>query len=292
MVMAFILWGGSSLLVSQNKSTSYAGEIFGKRVPYKDYNDISKILNLFVDPGSLSKTSPEGQIWFYLVLDHEARKNKISVTDEEVRDQIEKLFSGGQAFNPARYENWVRNVVRENPRNFEELVREFIRIQKLISQTVNQPMDVNDQEITKKYLDGNNTLDIEFAKFASEDEAKKWGAKVTTEKLWEEEKKKDPKLITTSGSLSLPALGKKLEISENDTQSLLNLDKGTISPLTKTGDKGFVIIRILNKKVASEKDINDKIREDYRKKVLEEKNGHRIQDWSAELMSKANAKKY
>jgi hypothetical protein len=140
MVMAFILWGASSVLVSQNKSTSYAGEIFGEKVSYKEYNDISKMLYLFTDK-TASSGSDDTDIWLYLILKHEARKRKIPVVDEEVMEQIKKMFGGLPSLDPQRYEQWVRNVMRESPRSFEEIVREFIRIQKLMHQSLLTPAE-------------------------------------------------------------------------------------------------------------------------------------------------------
>lgn len=151
-VMAFIFWGASSLLVSQSKSTSFTGEVFGKRVSHKEYNDTYKMLNLFMDAQVLAQSNLESEIWFHLALKRKAEESKIPVLDEEVRQEILRSFGGRQGFDAVRYEQWIRNVLRENPRHFEEMVRNFIRIQKLIRQVMSQEtMEVTDQEIEKRH---------------------------------------------------------------------------------------------------------------------------------------------
>lgn len=151
LVAAFILWGASSALISQNKTTSYTGEVFGRRVSYKEYNDVSKMLDIFASSGDKSVHADDSEIWLHLVLKREAERKKIRVTDEEVRDQIRKMF-GGENFDSRRYEYWVQNVLRDNPRRFEELAREFIRIQKLILSVNLQNNEVTEEEIKSRYL--------------------------------------------------------------------------------------------------------------------------------------------
>ncbi|MBI4549542.1 MAG: SurA N-terminal domain-containing protein [Candidatus Omnitrophica bacterium] len=139
-IIAFILWGASSLLVSQNRSTSYAGEVFGRKVSYKEYNDISKMLSVFKPPLETSQTgtASDDEIWLYIALKREAEQTKIPADDESVRLEIQKMFGMNELFDPRRYEEWVRDVLKENPRNFEELVRTQIRIRKLIQSVAPQ----------------------------------------------------------------------------------------------------------------------------------------------------------
>ncbi len=146
-VAAFVLWGASSLFVSQNRETSYAGEIFHKKVSHKEYNEISKMLNLFSQPLAVSKNSGDTEIWFYLALKREAERRKIPVFDVEVRNQIMRMFGGGEKFDPETYRRWIENVLKDQPRSFEELVREYIRIQKLVRQIHTQPVPKNTGEM-------------------------------------------------------------------------------------------------------------------------------------------------
>ncbi len=150
LIAAFVLWGASSMLISQNRTTSYAGEVFGRRVSYKEYNDISNMLNLFSSPNEISRHAEDTEIWLHLVLKREAEREKIPVADEEVKDQIRQMF-GGERFDARRYEQWVQSVLRDNPRSFEEITREFIRIQKLIRSANLQRDAVSEEEIKTRY---------------------------------------------------------------------------------------------------------------------------------------------
>jgi hypothetical protein len=152
-IITFILWGASSLLISQSRSTSYAGEAFGRRVSYKEYNDISKMITLFKPPleTSAGETGTDSEIWLYLALKREAEKTKISASDEEVRLEIQKMFGMREIFDARRYEEWVRGVLKDNPRNFEELVRTQIRIRKLIRSVVPEGAE---KSVFQEWIDG------------------------------------------------------------------------------------------------------------------------------------------
>lgn len=176
MVAAFVLWGASSVLISQNKTTSYAGEVFGRRVSYKEYKDISDMLNVFSSSGDSAAHADDSQIWLHLVLKREAERKKIRVSDAEVRDQIRQMF-GGENFDSRRYEYWVQNTLRSNPRNFEELAREFIRIQKLILSTDLQNNKVSEEEITARY-----TAENASGKEIDEQTKKEYRNKIALEK--------------------------------------------------------------------------------------------------------------
>ena len=60
----------------------------------------------------------------------------IKVSDEEVRQEIQRLFSERKEVFPNgdQYQLLIRRFFREEPREFEEQVRVQLRIQKLIAQ--------------------------------------------------------------------------------------------------------------------------------------------------------------
>ena len=176
LVAAFVLWGASSALISQNKATSYAGEAFGRRVSYKEYKDISDMLNIFTFSEGNAAHADDSSIWLHVVLKREAERNKIRVTDEEVRDQIRQMF-GGENFDSRRYEHWVQNVLRSNTRSFEELTREFIRIQKLILSSDLQNNEVTEEEIKTRYAAENPS-----GKEIDEESKKEYRRKIALEK--------------------------------------------------------------------------------------------------------------
>jgi len=138
-VFAFILWGGSSLIISQSKGASYAGEVFGKKVTHKEFNEVSKMVSLFSTDDKISVgENSDDKAWLYLVLKREADKKKITVSDEEVRSYIATIFAKRGGIDFRTYELWIRNVLREDPRSFEEQVRTYLKCQKLLREVFAQ----------------------------------------------------------------------------------------------------------------------------------------------------------
>ena len=87
--------------------------------------------------------------WQTLVLSREAMKDNISVRDEDVRTEVQRLFSGAGIFDHVFYETWIRNNFRGRPRHFEEVVRKHLAAQKLRDQYLE---GVADEEKEGKWL--------------------------------------------------------------------------------------------------------------------------------------------
>lgn len=140
-IAAMGLWTASSIAVGQGKQQTYAGEVFGKKIRYKEFNSAEKMVSLF-SPDSLQiGESALDKVWFYLALKHDAENRKITVSDQEVVAFIDKTFSLNHAASIAGYENWVRNVLKDTPRNFEEIVRDYLKIEKLLQQNLTPVSD-------------------------------------------------------------------------------------------------------------------------------------------------------
>lgn len=148
-VFVFIVWGGSSLIVSQSRGTSYAGKAFGKKVTHKEFNDAFKMANIFADETLSAGKSSEDKAWVYLVLRHEADKRNIKVPDEEVKGYIAAIFAKRGGMDLRSYESWVRNILREDPRNFEEQARSFLKIQKLLRELAAEFSEDNQPDANK-----------------------------------------------------------------------------------------------------------------------------------------------
>lgn len=135
-IAAMALWTASSIVMGQGKQQSYAGEVFGKKVRYKEFNSAEKMVSLF-SPDSLQiGGNALDKTWFYLALKREAENKKITVSDAEVIAFIDKTFSLNHAAGLSGYENWVRSVLKDTPRNFEEIVRDYLKIEKLLQQNL------------------------------------------------------------------------------------------------------------------------------------------------------------
>lgn len=157
-IPAFVLWGSGSAVRSRNQP-KYAGRIFGKKISFrqyeasllayrnqyllmfgKDFTRIARFLNL------------EEQAWERLILLYQAKKEKIEVTDEEVINFIRKmpLFQKEGVFDQEKYRTLLDYVFRTSARDFEEQIREALRIDKLKNKVM-EKVTLTEEEIKNAY---------------------------------------------------------------------------------------------------------------------------------------------
>lgn len=139
-VVAFVAWGGYAVSIQFEASSRSPGRIFGKEISFRDYLLANRAVQIFT-PQAQDATPPdpveiEARTWEFLVLSQEAKRRKIDVSDEEVRREIARLLgeTGSQGFSGEQYQRWVRSTLREEPREFENQLRDELRIQKLLAE--------------------------------------------------------------------------------------------------------------------------------------------------------------
>ncbi len=137
-VVAFVGWGGYAVRAQFEGANRAPGRVFGKDVSYKEYLAAHQIYQIFYMPPKdkepPSAEAVEAGTWQFIVLSHEAKRQKISVTDDEVRKEIIRLFGGAETMvlNQELYSHWIRREFHSEPREFEDQVRENLRIRKLL----------------------------------------------------------------------------------------------------------------------------------------------------------------
>jgi len=134
-VGSFILWGGYSVS-SLKKEGRYAGEAFGKPVTFQEYNRFYQATQLFM-PAEKPLEDPEmlrSYTWQNIVYAREAKREGIRVSDEDVRREISAILKQQGLIEPTQeqYRIWLTRTLRISPREFEEGLREFMTIQKLL----------------------------------------------------------------------------------------------------------------------------------------------------------------
>ena len=134
-VGSFILWGGYSVSALK-KEGRYAGEAFGKPVSFQEYNQFFRATQLFM-PSEKPLEDPEllrNYTWQNIVYSREARQAGIKITDEDVRGEVANILKQQGLTNPTQeqYKIWLTRSLHMSPREFEEGLREFMRIQKLL----------------------------------------------------------------------------------------------------------------------------------------------------------------
>ena len=156
-VISFTAWGGYAVSTQFEASNRSAGRMFGRDVSFRDFDLANRAVQIFA-PSSDEKEPPkpeevEARAWQFLILSREAKQRKITVTDDEVRDEIAIVLANGREvpLNPADYQRWVKAVFREEPHEFEQQTREQIRIRKLLDE-VRRGFKENPEENLKKWL--------------------------------------------------------------------------------------------------------------------------------------------
>ncbi|MDO8747631.1 MAG: peptidylprolyl isomerase [Candidatus Omnitrophota bacterium] len=169
MVFAFVLWGAGS--GKQNsKESNYAGVVFGRRVSNPEFrkirlsclNDLKfrfgenyNVLLQFVDLNN--------QAWIKLILLEQAKKQKITASNQEVVDEIASnpLFSKDGKFNQDAYGRIIRYFLGSQPREFEEQTRNNLIIRKLYVQAT-KDITLTDTEVLEAYKKDNETLNVHY----------------------------------------------------------------------------------------------------------------------------------
>lgn len=174
MVFAFVLWGAGSVKQS-SKESNYAGVVFGRRVSNPEFrkirlsclNDLKfrfgenyNVLLQFVDLNN--------QAWIKLILLEQAKKQKITVSNQEVIDEVASnpLFSKDGKFSQDTYGRIIRYFLGSQPREFEEQTRNNLIIRKLYVQAT-KDVTLTDAEVLETYKKDNETLSVNYIQINS-----------------------------------------------------------------------------------------------------------------------------
>ncbi|MFT5169929.1 MAG: hypothetical protein ACI9E5_001289 [Candidatus Omnitrophota bacterium] len=171
-ILSFGVFGTAYLLAGNtgNSSNTYAGKIFGKKVPldefqkaYQDmhvqaimrygdkYNEVRQYLNL------------EAETWDRLIVLREAKKRRLKVTNKEIVETIQSypFFQRNNQFDTPLYNNVVRYVFEMKPRAFEESIRDSIKVAKVISD-VTKELSITDNDVLNTYKEINSKVQVSY----------------------------------------------------------------------------------------------------------------------------------
>lgn len=178
-VPAFVLWGSGSLM--RNKEDySYVGKIFGKKIPLQEFKDTleavrNELIMQFGDNLSEAKKNIdlEYEAWKRLILLHEAKRRKITVSDREVVELIESypFFQRNGKFNQKLYSEILKYELHTQERIFEEQTRSTLMLSKLYKQVTGN-ISVNEAEIKEEYRKLNEEISVSYITAVPSDFAK------------------------------------------------------------------------------------------------------------------------
>jgi len=171
---AFVLWGSGSLGRSKEKGPSCVGTADNKKVSFEDFaKSLTSvrcyvILDYFSQPQILDiflkdKAFMARMAWDRIIMLRAAGKYKLKVSDKDVINYIKlhPMFVHNGRFDEKIYEYVLKNNMGLYPRNFEEIVRENLMIQRL-NDLLTKDAKASDAEIIENYKKNNEKFKISY----------------------------------------------------------------------------------------------------------------------------------
>lgn len=158
-VPAFALWGGISYFQQQKVNTvAKIGNHKVSNEEFEYYRSLARVELYLMDlfsPREKRQPIPDNvytmKAMENLLLLWKAKKDRITVSDQEVATTVQKWFSLKGVFNREWYQRILRDGdLRMDSRQFEECVRDLLRKERVIEKYIKKT-DTNDDEIRMAY---------------------------------------------------------------------------------------------------------------------------------------------
>ena len=154
-MLSFIAWGAGTLTLSKESSSAYVGSVGSEKITHKEFSTVFRYYDLLARTQAAEEDKTQGEkeekksgeqtpkpnvpsfdelkglTWQTIVLSREARREGITVSDEDVRNEVMRIFSTNGNFDQALYDQWIRNIFQGRARDFEEVIRKHVASQKL-----------------------------------------------------------------------------------------------------------------------------------------------------------------
>lgn len=233
-ILAFGVFGNAYLMEAKaEKQFKYAGKVFGKKIPFNAFarqlnesiivdkinygNNFNRIKNLL-------DQDRKQRIWVRIILLKEAEKRNIQASDEEIVQFIEEYppFQVDGKFNKLLYNDILRNFLQVHPKDFEECLRNKLKIDK-ITQQETALVSVTDDEVKEAYRKNSEKVQISYVLLADENFKDQVPVDETKIKTYFEEHKIDftlPPMVNVEYLVfPFPPAEKKDDKSENNEPS-------------------------------------------------------------------------
>lgn len=178
LIATFVLWGGSSAVLSRSKTAGYAGEVFGKKTGWKEYEqnysavyNQAKLIYGEKFPQISQYINLEQEAWMRIILLREAQKRRIKASNDETIAIICSMpifqDSSGK-FVPQIYGRVINYFLKVPPRDFEEQVKGSIIITRL-KDAVIKDISISDEELRQTYKEKNEKINVDYALVSADD---------------------------------------------------------------------------------------------------------------------------
>lgn len=299
-VLVFILWGGFSVGVQFQKKGRFAGEVFGKHVTFQEFNRYYRMAQLFSPKSEEESTSRTDEMirrnaWENIMLSREARTKKVAVTDDEVKKEILEILKaqGIGELSQEYYQRWINTVIRMTPNEFENQVRELIRVQKFVRSIYNAPVDPPTQEEKRQlFLEKTKKISGEKLTFKSSEE----GADL----IKQIQEGKDAKTVLADLSksnrpsfnqLNREAFGKMFSLEDKDVDQVFAVGQNQISNLIQSKDQFFAFY-VTSAEYDSAATPDEESEKEIAEKITAQKRNLALLKWNIELFNRADFKDY
>ncbi|OGW78987.1 MAG: hypothetical protein A2Z83_03285 [Omnitrophica bacterium GWA2_52_8] len=286
--------GGVSVSSILNKEGQIAGEVFGKKIFFQEYDRFYKAAQIF-SFGNEDTDTPDTlrqNAWQSLILAREAKNQGIQVTDEEVRSEINRLLEAQGVMNvtPEIYKKWVQATVREEPAIFEKQLRELMLVQKTIRQFNEAPVEEPaGAEIEQRFKMEHFKMTASTVSFDKIEEAQEF-QKQAAGSSWDHAARAKNAEPQTFGPDSLVNLARQKDLPINFLLDLTKHEPPYISEPFPIQDR-FAVLQ-MSALEAPDPALLKENETKYRDEIVQQKKIIRFLTWSNQLMQRANLKDY
>ncbi len=172
-IPSFFFFGIGSAIKGRD-DLKYAGKIFGKDISIEDYlknikatKTILYITNRKAFESFKTELDYSPLIWQRIMFLYEAKRRKVSVSDDEVINAIKNIFkTEGQEFDTELYKHYIKNTFSIPERKFEEYIRDVLLIEKLFEE-VKKAVVIDDAQLEERYKKDNERTTITYIQIDS-----------------------------------------------------------------------------------------------------------------------------
>lgn len=175
-IPAFVIWGSASV-INKNKTPTYAGVIFGKKVSFDEFRaalhgwQIQMKLQYGEKANEIANTlyKPSQAAWDRIILIHEAKTRRIKVKDSDVVAIITgfPFLQKNGRFDPSSYNLFLKYSLGEQAKTFEEELRHNIAMS-MVFEEITRDVTVPDDEVRKEYEKQNISTRVKYVFFPKE----------------------------------------------------------------------------------------------------------------------------
>lgn len=292
-ILSFCLWGAFSVGLQVSSGGQIAGRVFGRPISFQEFNKFLKASEIFSltgdkveDPGIL-----EQHAWQNIIFASEAKRRKIKVSDDEVRDEIKRLLAAQKVpSNESSYQLWVKAVSGSTPRNFEEMVREILRVQKLLREVQSAPVELPPEaDVRKQFLMDQRQLAAEAIIFTDAAAAQSFYELMLKDSDWRSKVSLPGGPLLESIALqSLRNIALSYALTEPQIQKVYALAKDSVSSPEATASSKFILFRITDKKEVTESDFEaEGVAQKYQAELTERKRYDNFLSWHNDLIHRS-----